>query len=647
MKSRSFLALCLVSLACIIAPSPCRGDAWTLVGSFFNTSWSWFATYRATHADPVSTGTVLSGSAEFYAWLDPSCNTAPFTGQVTNTAGSGTGYAVVVERRFTHSATVSGSMDGTFVGSCFDYAIQSMQSGPSSLERITVGQCSWELTETTNETYRGTVYYYFKNPGVYSDGRMEGDLQGKFYWNGFDASGHPLAKIYVTSIKGTPVPAVFSLDLVYDNPVVRVWEPNTTHSSVTVDYLDTTSAVTYSGCYSADLTHSGTSFHLPQFNIGHYFGSWESTIPPDRGSIFSYTYKHAPGTNEVVPRLIGLTQAGAEDILRLHGFVPGSVTAAASTTFPTGRVIIQGQSAGSLRNLGTSVDLVVANSVAQQIRVPVVTGMTLSDAARAISSAGLSVGTVSQVNDSAPAGQVIGQDPAAGSSVAVGSSVVLTVSLGPVMYALTTSVIGDHGTISPPSGNYAPGTRVTLTAEPDAGYQVMAWHGTDNDSLTTMNNTITMNATHAVTVEFEPASDNPTFALDISVPSGHGTLVADPPTGPYAHGAVVTLTATPDSGYQLKAWTGTDNNTSKNTTNTITMNADRTVTVEFELVSDGEENDDGGGGGGGGCFISTSAAMCPALLTYLFSLLGIGWVGAACLCRLFRRDKHRVRPDRI
>ena len=47
-------------------------------------------------------------------------------------------------------------------------------------------------------------------------------------------------------------------------------------------------------------------------------------------------------------------------------------------------------------------------------------------------------------------------------------------------------------------------------------------------------------------------------------------------------GTVVTLTATPNGGWRVKAWSGTDNDSSTATTNTVIMNSDRTVTVEFE-----------------------------------------------------------------
>ncbi|MHC4498684.1 MAG: right-handed parallel beta-helix repeat-containing protein, partial [Planctomycetota bacterium] len=47
-------------------------------------------------------------------------------------------------------------------------------------------------------------------------------------------------------------------------------------------------------------------------------------------------------------------------------------------------------------------------------------------------------------------------------------------------------------------------------------------------------------------------------------------------------GNVVTLTAVPDAGYKVRAWTGTDDDTSTSRINTVTVTQDTIVTVQFE-----------------------------------------------------------------
>ena len=121
------------------------------------------------------------------------------------------------------------------------------------------------------------------------------------------------------------------------------------------------------------------------------------------------------------------------------------------------------------------------------------------------------------------------------------------------------------------------GTVVNLTAfNIDPGYRVQWWSGTDNDSSTAVNNTVTMNSNKKVIVAFEPDG---LYYLTVTV-IGNGTVV---PSGRTLHspGEVVTLTASPDNPSDAIIWTGTDDDASAAKTNTVTMNGHRNVTVEF------------------------------------------------------------------
>jgi hypothetical protein len=70
------------------------------------------------------------------------------------------------------------------------------------------------------------------------------------------------------------------------------------------------------------------------------------------------------------------------------------------------------------------------------------------------------------------------------------------------------------------------------------------------------------------------------FELTVLV-VGAGTV--DPNSGSYFAGTVVTLTAMPGAGYVVRQWAGTDDDTSCAPTNTVTMDSDTVVTVEFGL----------------------------------------------------------------
>ncbi|MHC4645955.1 MAG: InlB B-repeat-containing protein, partial [Planctomycetota bacterium] len=65
---------------------------------------------------------------------------------------------------------------------------------------------------------------------------------------------------------------------------------------------------------------------------------------------------------------------------------------------------------------------------------------------------------------------------------------------------------------------------------------------------------------------------------------GNGTI--EPAPGAYTvyEGAIITLIATPEPGYRVRRWTGTADDSSLATVNTIVVAGDSVVTVEFELV---------------------------------------------------------------
>jgi hypothetical protein len=71
-----------------------------------------------------------------------------------------------------------------------------------------------------------------------------------------------------------------------------------------------------------------------------------------------------------------------------------------------------------------------------------------------------------------------------------------------------------------------------------------------------------------------------TYTLTTNVsPTGAGTVTLNPAGGTYTAGAMVTLTATANSGYAFSSWSGVDS--SSGTTAYVTMNGNRTVTANF------------------------------------------------------------------
>ncbi|MHC4497520.1 MAG: InlB B-repeat-containing protein, partial [Planctomycetota bacterium] len=164
---------------------------------------------------------------------------------------------------------------------------------------------------------------------------------------------------------------------------------------------------------------------------------------------------------------------------------------------------------------------------------------------------------------------------------------------GLTQYRLTVSVIEDpndpgiRGYVDP---NVAVvykgfgGNVVTLTAVPEAGYKVRKWTGTDDDTSTSRISTVTVTGDTHVTVEFEPAPLYIFAAVVIDRGDGpHGTI--DPNFGSFFDGMIIPMTATPDPNYEVRMWYGSDDDTSRDPNNVVTVQGtDVFVAVEFGPV---------------------------------------------------------------
>lgn len=142
---------------------------------------------------------------------------------------------------------------------------------------------------------------------------------------------------------------------------------------------------------------------------------------------------------------------------------------------------------------------------------------------------------------------------------------------GKPKYDLVTSVSpSGGGTITPASGTYNDGTNLTITAEPASGYRFDQWSGDAIGTSSTV--TLTMDSDKSVTANFIAQYNLTTSAS----PSGGGTIT---PGGVYDKGSLVTITASPTSGYRFDRWSGDATGTSS--TVTLTMDSDKTVTANF------------------------------------------------------------------
>ena len=133
------------------------------------------------------------------------------------------------------------------------------------------------------------------------------------------------------------------------------------------------------------------------------------------------------GAGVVVPDVVGMPQAEATAALEAAGLKVGKVTQDPEAQVEPGRVVSQDPLAGAESNEGGAVDLVIAT--VPSVEVPDVVGLDQASAEKALKTAGLVVGKVTQKQTAdAKPGVVLEQDPAAAKQANQGSAVDLVVA---------------------------------------------------------------------------------------------------------------------------------------------------------------------------------------------------------------------------
>lgn len=130
----------------------------------------------------------------------------------------------------------------------------------------------------------------------------------------------------------------------------------------------------------------------------------------------------------ILPNVTGQSADQAEATLRELGLTTQRVPQS-SDTIPAGNVVSTSPPAGQKVQKGSAVQMFVSTG-APTAAVPDVAGAASEDARRSLEAAGFVV-AVTPVASDKPADTVVGQDPAAGTSAAVGSTVTIKVSTGP------------------------------------------------------------------------------------------------------------------------------------------------------------------------------------------------------------------------
>ena len=148
----------------------------------------------------------------------------------------------------------------------------------------------------------------------------------------------------------------------------------------------------------------------------------------DEGSEVTLSVSSGPGEASV-PLVQGLSAEEAEDRLRDAGF-PSERRPEFSDAVARGEVIGTSPEGGTSVRRGTTVTLIVSRG-RERVAVPDVVGQAQADAEAALQNAGLAASVSQREDDTVAAGTVLAQDPAAGTSVALGRTVALVVATAP------------------------------------------------------------------------------------------------------------------------------------------------------------------------------------------------------------------------
>jgi beta-lactam-binding protein with PASTA domain/tRNA A-37 threonylcarbamoyl transferase component Bud32 len=137
-----------------------------------------------------------------------------------------------------------------------------------------------------------------------------------------------------------------------------------------------------------------------------------------------------------VPAVHGETVAAATATLARATLVVGGRRSVYSSSVGSGLVISTDPPAGRVLRHGSAVTLIVSAGP-QPVSVPGVDGEPVATAEQALSSAGLGYRLASAVySTTVPRGDVVSQTPGPGSTLSIGSTVTLTPSLGPELFAV-------------------------------------------------------------------------------------------------------------------------------------------------------------------------------------------------------------------
>jgi len=153
----------------------------------------------------------------------------------------------------------------------------------------------------------------------------------------------------------------------------------------------------------------------------------------------------------------------------------------------------------------------------------------------------------------------------------------LIASFSITLVSITTSSDPVAGGATSGGGSFTPGASVTVVATPSSGYRFVSWR--ENGSVVSSSSTYSFiaSASRALVAEFQIAIPTITIRTSSS-PSGGGTTAGG---GMYSSGAIVTVSATPSTGYTFINWTEGGGVVSTSAGYTFSAVGDRALVANF------------------------------------------------------------------
>lgn len=281
------------------------------------------------------------------------------------------------------------------------------------------------------------------------------------------------------------------------------------------------------------------------------------------------------GSGNPVPNVVGKSQEQAAQELEAAGFVVGDVSQKSDDSVAQGNVISQDPKAGTHREAGSRINLVISSG-SSSVSVPDVTNMTADQARSELEKLGFKVqaGTA-EYSDSVAKDRVARTNPAAGTSIPKNSVVTYYLSLG------------KEGTEVPNVVGASEGSATTTLS--NAGFNVTTETQHSDSVAWGLVISQTPNAGELAndgdTVHLVISSGSEAFSVSVS--AGSGGSVSQSSFSGVSKGGSISFSVTPQTGYTVTSVTDQYGNSyscspqgGQVTINNIT--ADTTITVAFE-----------------------------------------------------------------